>query len=114
MEEMAIKNIKKHWYSNFPKWLKAVLLIISIITLIYWVGVIIFKILSGIRVIGAFLFEQRNYWTFLMCILILIVGSLLIAQFALDMNPFGKFYEWILSKIQEVRSSIGNTIGGGS
>ena len=64
MEEMAIKNIKKHWYSNFPKWLKAVLLIISIITLIYWIGVIIFKILSGIRVIGAFLFEQRNYWTF--------------------------------------------------
>ena len=111
MEEMVLK---KHWYSNFPKWLKAILLIVSIITLIYWIGFITYKILCAIRVFGAFIFEKRNYWTFLMCIFILVVGSLLIAQFALDLNPFGKLYEWILLKISEIRATIGNFIGGGS
>lgn len=98
MEEVLTPIKKIHWYSNFPKWVKVLLLIVSLITMVYWVGFIIYKILSAIRSIGAFIFDKRNYWVFLTCILILVVGALLIAQFYFDLNPFGQFYEWLLEQ----------------
>ena len=102
--------IKKHWYSNFPRWLKIVLLIISIITLIYWVGFMAYKILCAIRVIGAFIFEKRNYWTFLTCIALLLIGSLIMAQYVLGLNPIGQATEYILEKWQSIKEVIVNSI----
>lgn len=102
--------IKKHWYSNFPRWLKIVLLIVSIITIIYWVGFMTYKILCGIRVIGAFVFEKRNYWTFLSCILLLLIGSLIMAQCVLGLNPIGIATEYILEKWQSIKEVIVNSI----
>ena len=99
-------------FNKLPKWLRVVLIFVSIITLVYWIGFIIYKLLSAVRVIGAFIFESRNYWTFLCCILILVVGSLLVAQFFLELNPFGEITEWGRSQITNLRDSFISMIGG--
>ena len=106
--------IKTSLFSRLPRWLRIILIILSIITVVYWLGFVIYKLLCAIRCIGAFIFESRNYWTFLVCVLILVVGSLLVAQFYLGLNPFGEIYEWFVEKITELRDSIVNLIGGGA
>ena len=106
--------IKTSLFSRLPRWLRIILIILSIITVVYWLGFVIYKLLCAIRCIGAFVFESRNYWTFLVCVLILVVGSLLVAQFYLGLNPFGEIYEWFIEKITELRDSIVNLIGGGA
>ena len=111
MEEQILKKL--HWYDKFPRWLKIILLIISIITIVYWIGLMLYKILCAIRVIGAFVFEKRNYWTFLCCILILVLGGLLLAQYYFNLDPFGKIVERTSDLIQSIRDSIGNSIKGG-
>ena len=113
MEELATKIITKTWFDRLPKWLRVILLLISIVTLVYWLGFMIYKILSAIRVIGAYIFEKRNYWTFLCCILILIVGGLLLAQYYFNLDPFGKLLEWFNGQIEALREYLGGLITGG-
>lgn len=115
MEEVitnVVAATKQSWFSKLPKWLRIILLILSIVTVIYWLGFAIYKILEAVRIVMAYIFEKRNYWTFLICILILIVGSLLIAQFYFQLDPFGKLANWFIEKWNELREWLSNIIGG--
>lgn len=33
-----MEEVKKNWYSKLPKWFQFILLIISLITVVYWLG----------------------------------------------------------------------------
>ena len=99
---------RQSFFSKLPKWLRVLLIIASIVTLVYWVGFLLYKILCAIRVIGAFIFDKRNYWTFLGCIVILLVGTLLVAQFLLGLDPIGQIKEFILEKIEIIKEFIIN------
>ena len=110
MEEQVIKKL--HWYDKFPRWLKIVLFIVSVITMVYWVCFMTYKILCAIRVIGAFVFEKRNYWTFLCCILILVLGGLLLAQYYFKLDPFGKIVEQVSNLFNQIRGSVADLIKG--
>ena len=116
MEEVITNTVvaatKVSWFSKLPKWLKIILLTLSIVTVVYWLGFVIYKILEAVRIIFAYIFEKRNYWTFLICVLILIVGSLLIAQFYFNLDPFGKMANWFIAKWNELREWLSNIIGG--
>ena len=112
MEENTDIVKKLHWYSNFPKWLKVVLLIISILTLVYWLGLITFKILSAIRYVGAFLFDKRNYWTFIVTLLIIGISAILLAQFYFNLDPIGKLLNWAEQVFNDLRNSISDIIKG--
>lgn len=109
---MIEQVVKTSLFSRLPSWLRFILIVLSIVTMVYWLGFIVYKLLSAIRCIGAFIFESRNYWTFLCCILILVVGSLLIAQFYLGLNPFGELWEWFMNEITYLRDSFISMIGG--
>ena len=89
--------LKKHWYSGFPKWLKAILLVISIITVIYWLGFLVYQILKAVRCVFAYIFEKEHYWTFIICLFLIFISALLVAQFYYGLDPFGKFLEWVKS-----------------
>lgn len=97
---------QQSFFSKLPKWLRVLLIIASIITIVYWVGFLLYKILCAIRVIGAFVFEKRNFWMFLGCIVILLVGTLLVAQFWLGLDPIGRLQELILEKFEIVKTFI--------
>lgn len=110
--EQAIVNevIKRSFFSTLPKWLRIVLIILSIVTVVYWLGFVIYKLLVAIRYIGAFIFEKRNYWTFLCCLLILGVGILLAAQFIFNLDPIGQVTNWIIERYNEFKSMIADFI----
>lgn len=104
--------MQESFFSKLPRWFRILLLVVSIITMVYWVALITYKMLCAIRVIGAFIFEKRNYWTFLFCIAILIFGTLLVAQLFLGLDPVGKIWEYILNQYEQLKETIVNKIIG--
>lgn len=106
MEQQVVSEVKATFWSKLPKWLQVILIVLSIITVVYWLGFISYKILCAIRVIGAFIFETRNYWTFLVCVLILLVGALIIAQFMLGLDPIGHFCNWVVDRFSEIKAYL--------
>ena len=109
---MSVEPTRTPLFSRLPKWLRIVLIVLSILTIVYWLGVVIYKILCGVRIFGEFIFNKRNYWTFLTCIAILLIGTLLVSQFALGLDPIGKAYQYILDQFNNLREIIGNKIRG--
>ena len=99
--------------SKMPRFIKWILYVLLTLTCIYWIGVMVYKILCAIRVIGAFIFEKRNYWTFLCCLLILVIGGLLLAQYYFNLDPFGAIVAYFNGLIDRLREYLGNLIIGG-
>lgn len=104
--------IKPKLLNRIPKWLKIVLITISIITMVYWLGLMVYKILCAVRIVGSFIFSPRNYWTFLCCIVILIVGSLVIAQVYFGLDPFGKIEDKLINCLEYFKQLLIGLIGG--
>lgn len=90
------------WINNsqMPKWLKIILYTLLTITLVYWLILFIYKFLELLRIVIHWCSDKRNWWTFVGCILILGVGSLLLAQFVFGLDPFGKLLNWVLEKFK--------------
>lgn len=96
--------------SNMPKWLKWLLYIVITITCIYWLGIMLYKLLEILRKFLHWCSEKRNWWTFLMCVFIVVIGSLIVAQCFLKLNPFGNFANWIVSKWNSFRNWLGSIV----
>lgn len=102
------------WLHNSaaPKWLKVILYALLTITCIYWVLLGAYKLLNMIRIILHWATHPSNFWTFVICILILVVGSLLVAQFFFNLDPFGKFIDWLVSLWNGFRNYMASLFGG--
>ena len=115
-EEEKIEIIKKRLAyrigDKMPKPIRVVYYVILAITLIYWLYRLTASILELIQKIGSFIFEKRNYYTFIVCILILCVGILLASQFIFNLDPFGKVANWLVSKWNDLRHWCVEIIGG--
>jgi hypothetical protein len=111
-DEIVKRAWYRRFYDNLPKWAKVLVMVLTILTLVWWVGLFIYKFLCLFRVIGEFIFDKRNYWTFLVCILILGIGSLLVAQFLLGLDPIGNVINWFIDRFNEIRLWIGGAISG--
>lgn len=66
----------------------------------------IYKILEAIRKFVHWVSDKHNWWTFLMCVFILAIGSLLLAQFYFDLDPFGQFANSVVEKWNEFRDFL--------
>lgn len=95
--------------SNIPKWLKIIFYILLSITLIYWIIWLIYKGLEYTRKFLHWTTEPRNWWTFLVSILLVLVGSFLMAQFVLGLDPIGKLTKYITEIWGNIINNIGNT-----
>lgn len=128
MEQEIIQAVvKSHWYSNFPKWLKALLLIISLITVVYWVGRLVYYILELVRTLGelafkglsiAFtktgeaIFEKGRFYTGISIIVIAVVVCILICEFIFDLGVFELITNWALDVWERFREEMTNLIRG--
>jgi ascorbate-specific PTS system EIIC-type component UlaA len=92
--------------SKLPKWLKILIYITLTITCIYWLGIFIYKVLEYTRRFIHWTTEKRNWWTFLVCILILLIGSLIMAQGVLGLDPLGRFEEFLLEQWESIKEGI--------
>ena len=98
--------------SNIPKVIKWLLYILLTITMIYWIIILSYRILEIIRRTVHFVSEKRNWWTFVCCIFILLIGTFLVAQFVLGLDPMGKFITSVNEMIDNIRNNLGNIIKG--
>ncbi len=105
-QQVIINEAKRSIYHKLPKWAQFILKVLSIVTVVYWLGYLVYKLLSAIRCIGAYIFDTRNYWTFLCCILILAVGTLLVAQFYLGLDPIGQVSNWFIDRWNDFKGLI--------
>lgn len=104
--ELLEKVAKTSLFSKLPKWLKVVLVIISILTLVYWVGFIVIKILSAIRFILQEISKKEHWWFFIVTMLLVGIVALLLAQFVFGLDPFGKLTEWCVGIFDNMKEKF--------
>jgi len=128
MEEEIIKTVvKTHWYSNLPKWLKVILLILSLVTVVYWVGRLIAIILEAVRQlgdlafkglsiafnkVGSFLFDEKKFYTYISCVVIAVIACVLVCEFVFDLGVFEKVANWALEIWERFKETMTDLIGG--
>ena len=95
---------------KLPKPIRVIYYIILAITLVYWLYRFSKFILDLIQKIGSFAFEKRNYYTFIICLIILGIGILLASQFIFGLNPFGKSLNWVVDKYNDLKNLIINLL----
>lgn len=105
--EIPIQIVKKPLAyrigDKLPKILRVIYYILLTITLVYWLYRLIGFLLKSIQKIGSFLFEKEHYYTFVFCLFILAIGTLLISQFVFGLDPFGKCINWIVEKWYDLK-----------
>ena len=100
------------WKSKIPRIIKWLLYILLSITIIYWIIIMAYKLLDLMRRFLHFVSDKKNWWTFVCCVCILLIGTFIVAQFVLGLDPIGKFINSIKEMIDNIRNSIGEAIKG--
>lgn len=95
---------------RLPKAIRIIYYILLAITLVYWLYRFIRMILDLIQKIGSFMFDKRNYYTFVICLLILCIGVLIASQFIFGLDPIGKLGNWIVDRWNDFRQWCINVI----
>ena len=98
--------------SKIPRIIKWLLYILLTITIIYWIIIMAYKLLDLMRRFLHFVSDKRNWWTFVCCVGILLIGAFIVAQFVLGLDPMGKFINSIKETIDNIRNAIGEAIKG--
>lgn len=96
--------------SHMPAILKILLYILLTLTCIYWIIMLTYKLLSIIRICMHFISEKRNWWTFVVVLVIIGISALLLGQFYFGLDPVGKVAQWFVERWSEFRSTLGNKI----
>jgi|SRR5690554_6357805 len=96
---------------HLPKWLRVIYYIIVVITLIYLVYRIIEWMLNTTQKIGYFIFDPKNYWTAVLSVGILLVGTFIVAQFVLRLDPWGNFIRWATNIFENITGGLGQYVG---
>ena len=124
-----MEEVKQHWYSNLPKWIKVILLILSLVTVVYWVGRLVVLILEAFRTllelvfiylgmallwVSENFFERKNFYTGIAWVFIAVVGCVLICEFVFDLGIFEKVANWALDVWEMFRQWCTNLIMGGA
>ena len=71
-----------------------------------------YKLLDLMRRFLHFVSDKKNWWTFVCCVGILLIGTFIVAQFVLGLDPMGKFINSIKETIDNIRNAIGEAIKG--
>ena len=100
------------WKSKIPRIIKWLLYVLLTITIIYWIIIMTYKLLDLMRRFLHFVSDKKNWWTFVCCVCILLIGTFIVAQFVLGLDPLGKFITSVNETINNIRNSIGNAIKG--
>ena len=111
-DEIIKKRLAYRIGDKMPKAIRIIYYILLTITLVYWIYRLTTSILDLIQKIGSFLFEKRNYYTFVVCILILCVGIFIASQFIFNLDPIGKMGNWFINKWNDLRHWCAEIIGG--
>ena len=89
---------------NMPKWLKVVLYVLLSITLVYVIGLVVYKVLEAIRWLLHAMTEKKIWWVSLCIIFILSLIFAIILEKTSDIKPFTSIYERLLSILDSFKN----------
>lgn len=89
-----------------PSWLKVLINILLTITVVYWLGYFIYKILDIFRLFLHTMTEKKIYWVCLCIIFICAVATLFILEFNTDIKPFTTMWNWLYKIFNMTRDGI--------
>lgn len=95
---------------KIPEWLKVLLNILITITIVYWLGYFIYKILDLIRLFFHTMTEKKVYWIALVIILICVTICLFFLEFNTNVKPFTIAWEWLKITFNDSRDFIADFI----
>lgn len=93
-------------FSRLPKGLRIALIILSIITVVYWILWLAFRIWKYTGKALHWISEPRNWWIYTSVILILVIGGLILAQFFSDIKPFTHLWNYIVELFDKVKDKV--------
>lgn len=114
MEEVKQPNLKVSWIRRLwfilPAWAKNILIFISIATGVYWVLWAVYNGLHLVRSVIHWITDKTVFNIILAIILGVSVCAFIYAQFVLDLDPYGKFIEFIMPYYEELKASLINLL----
>ena len=96
--------------SVMPRWLQILIEVVLTLTVVYWLGYIIYKMIDILRIFLHSMTEKKIWWVSLCIITICAIITLLILEFATDIKPFTHFGAWVVTMYNNVRNSLANLI----
>lgn len=96
---------------DLPKWLKILINVLITITIIYWLGFIIYKSLDMLRIFLHTVSETKIWWTSLVIIIACTITTLCILECFTNVKPFTSCKDSIITWWNCVRNKIANIIG---
>lgn len=91
-----------NWYKCLPKWIRIIVEILLVLTMVYFIMILLYKIWDTIGKIIHFLSDRRNWWTYSIAVLIVVVGGLIVAQMIGEWKPFTELIEWAKGCFQQL------------
>lgn len=104
------------WLNNrdIPIFLKVIIKMILTLSCVYILGYLIYKTLDIARGLIHWLSKKEHFWLFMACILVTGITAFILAEFCLGLEPFEKFTQWVMDKVQDFRDMIARFIKGES
>ena len=96
--------------SKLPSWLKVLINVALTLTVVYWLGYMVYKILDVFRLFLHTLTEKKIFWIEFGIVVIVFIGTCLYLQYNTDIHPFTNAYEWLLNVFNLSRDYIANLI----
>lgn len=107
MEEKIInKAFAFRLGDRMPKWLRILYYIVLFGTLVYVLIWLIAKLLIGIQKLGYTLFSPSWYWPIITSLFILAVGTFIVAQVILGLDPWGAFTQWVEESVIKLLGGV--------
>ena len=105
--EKMYKFIKQ---SIMPRWLQILIEILLTLTVVYWLGYIVYKLIDILRILLHSMTEKKIWWVSLTIILGCTIATLLILEFTTDIKPFTQFGNRIVMVYAQIRNYLGSLI----
>jgi len=88
--------------NRLPKVLRIMYFIVLFLSMVYFIYRFFEWFLVTVRKFGEWFFRPQNYWAAVMSIGILLIGSFILAQFVLGLDPWGNTIERITNIIESL------------
>lgn len=92
--------------SKMPKWIKVVFNVVLTLALFYLIGLLIYWIFEGLRLVLHFMTTKGHWWFMLLMLFICGVCILLAGQFYFNLDPFGKIADFFVNTFYNAKETI--------
>lgn len=96
--------------SSMPKWLQIIINVVLTITVVYWLGYMIYKVLDILRLFLHTMTEKKIYWVALGILFTCFLITLFILEFNTDIKPFTLFWEWVCNIFNGARDGLADIL----